>query len=69
MWAEAACLEVVLDRPHVESTGLTPEGVAAALRRWRGVAADDRVTAVCVRGDDYAFALLGAVRHLGISAP
>ncbi|MEU2674552.1 substrate-binding domain-containing protein [Streptomyces sp. NPDC007164] len=67
--AEAACLDLGLDRPRVESTDLTPEGVAAALRSWWGVAADDRVTAVCVYSDDYAFALLSAMRHLGISAP
>lgn len=67
--AEAACLDLGLDRPHVESTDLTPEGVMAALRRWWSVPADERVTAVCVYSDDYALALLSTMRRLGLSAP
>src|SRR6218665_1794846 len=67
--AEAACLELGLDRPWIETAELTPKSVLAALRAWWGAAEDRRITAVCVYSDDYAFALLGAMRQLGLSAP
>ncbi|MFJ3667160.1 LacI family DNA-binding transcriptional regulator [Streptomyces sp. NPDC090106] len=67
--AEAACLDLGLDRPQVESTDLTPDGVAAALRGWLDVPAAERVTAVCVYSDDYALALMSVMRDFGLSAP
>ncbi|MFJ3034357.1 LacI family DNA-binding transcriptional regulator [Curtobacterium pusillum] len=67
--AEAACLDLGLDRPVVQHTDLTAAGVAAALLRWWDVPTAQRITAVCAYSDDYAFALLSAMRGQGLAAP
>jgi len=67
--AEAACLDLGLDRPQVQSADLTPASIREALQGWWASDADDRVTAVCAYSDDYAFALLSAMREQGLRAP
>ncbi|WP_029149581.1 LacI family DNA-binding transcriptional regulator [Microbacterium indicum] len=67
--AEAACLDLGIDRPQVRSADLTPEAIRQALDGWWAEEPDRRVTAVCAYSDDYAFALLAAMRDAGLRAP
>jgi DNA-binding LacI/PurR family transcriptional regulator len=67
--AEAACLDLGLDRPQVRSADLVPESIRAALQGWWETDAERRVTAVCAYSDDYALALLSVMRSQGLRAP
>lgn len=65
--ARVACLELGLDEPVVVETGLDVDSAAAAVRRWRD--RDPRVTGICAYNDEHAFAVLAAMRTLGLAAP
>jgi DNA-binding LacI/PurR family transcriptional regulator len=65
--ATAACRELGLDDPHLQSVALDIESAASAVSAWRN--ADPAVTAVCAYNDEMAFAVLAGMRRLGLTAP
>jgi DNA-binding LacI/PurR family transcriptional regulator len=61
----AACAELGLAAPAVETVALDPVPAAAAVRRWRA----GGVTGVCAYNDEVALAVLAGLRSAGLSAP
>ena len=62
-----ACMELGLDEPDVIRVPLEVPGAVAAVSRW--CSASEPVTAVCAYNDEVAFAVLAAMRRLGLDAP
>jgi DNA-binding LacI/PurR family transcriptional regulator len=61
----AACADLGLAAPAVETVALDPVAAAAAVRRWRA----GGVTGVCAYNDEVALAVLAGLRSAGLSAP
>lgn len=61
----AGCAEAGVDPPDVRTVPLTLEGAVAAITKWRRLSPP--VTAVCAYNDEVAIALLGGLRHLGLT--
>ncbi len=61
----AACADLGLPGPAVETVALEPAAAAAAVQRWRA----GGVTGVCAYNDEVALAVLAGLRSAGLSAP
>jgi DNA-binding LacI/PurR family transcriptional regulator len=61
----AACADLGLPAPAVETVALDPSPAAAAVQRWRA----GGVTGVCAYNDEVALAVLAGLRSSGLSAP
>ncbi len=61
----AACADLGLPGPAVETVPLDPGSAAVAVRRWRA----GEVTGVCAYNDEVALAVLAGLRSAGLSAP
>jgi DNA-binding LacI/PurR family transcriptional regulator len=62
-----AAFELGLPQPSVRVVPMDPAGAAEVVSAWR--AEQPAVTAVCAYNDEIAFAVLGGMRALGLSAP
>ncbi|HET9516811.1 MAG TPA: LacI family DNA-binding transcriptional regulator [Actinoplanes sp.] len=63
----AACTELGLDPPAVQTVPLEADAAAVAIQLWRGNT--PAVTGVCAYNDDVALAVLAGLRLLGLEAP
>lgn len=61
----AACAELGLPAPAVETVALDPAAAAVVVGRWRAAG----VTGVCAYNDEVALAVLAGLRAAGLSAP
>jgi DNA-binding LacI/PurR family transcriptional regulator len=61
----AACAELGLPAPAVETVPLDPAAAARAVARWRS----GGVTGVCAYNDEVALAVLAGLRTSGLAAP
>src|SRR2546423_6726423 len=64
---QEACAELGLEEPVVQVVAEDETAASRAIRVWRG--GPNPVTAVCAYNDEVAFALLAAIRALGLVAP
>lgn len=64
---EDVCREAGLPAPDVRTVSVRGDGAPAAIAAWRETA--PAVTGVCAFNDATAFAILQAMRQLGLSAP
>ncbi|MEW1835966.1 LacI family DNA-binding transcriptional regulator [Microbacterium sp. NPDC079995] len=64
---QEACRNAGLASPEVQQIGLDAVDAVQAIEHWRAL--ESPVTAVCAYNDEYAFAVLAGMRHLGLRAP